>query len=167
MKQERTGGIRCSAWLGITSTRSHVINTNRLGDANGPTTPDCNETVNAVGIRCSALLGQFNFAWCIMYLRNGGERIRAIMLARDALGITLTQAREWVDSVKLNRKLVSMEAHRKMHDEYPGGISEDQLRDYLEYEVSHWPNDPSSATRPTRAHDCNQSAMAGFAAAHG
>ena len=29
------------------------------------------------------------------------------------------------------------------------------------------PNDPSSATRPTRASDCNQSAMAGFAAAPG
>src|SRR5437867_2047724 len=29
------------------------------------------------------------------------------------------------------------------------------------------PNDPSSATRPTRAFDCNRRAMAGFAAAHG
>ena len=29
------------------------------------------------------------------------------------------------------------------------------------------PNDPSSATRPTRRDDCNSSAMAGFAAAHG
>ena len=28
-------------------------------------------------------------------------------------------------------------------------------------------NDPSSATRPTRAFDCNLDAMAGFAAAHG
>ena len=29
------------------------------------------------------------------------------------------------------------------------------------------PNDPSSATRPTGRNDCNRSAMAGFAAAHG
>gem|GEM_PF-4464777 len=29
------------------------------------------------------------------------------------------------------------------------------------------PNDPSSATRPTRTPDCNLDAMAGFAAAHG
>ncbi len=29
------------------------------------------------------------------------------------------------------------------------------------------PNDPSSATRPTRRMDCNLDAMAGFAAAHG
>ena len=29
------------------------------------------------------------------------------------------------------------------------------------------PNDPSSATRPAGRNDCNQSAMAGFAAAHG
>ena len=28
-------------------------------------------------------------------------------------------------------------------------------------------NDPSSATRPTRAFDCNRDAMAGFAGAHG
>ena len=34
------------------------------------------------------------------------------------------------------------------------------------YEVKP-PNDPSSATRPTRASDCNREAMAGFAAAHG
>ena len=29
------------------------------------------------------------------------------------------------------------------------------------------PNDPSSATRPTRVFDCNLDAKAGFAAAHG
>jgi len=29
------------------------------------------------------------------------------------------------------------------------------------------PNEKSSATRPAGRHDCNQSAMAGFAAAHG
>ena len=29
------------------------------------------------------------------------------------------------------------------------------------------PNDPSSATRPTRSHDCNREVMAGFAAAPG
>ena len=29
------------------------------------------------------------------------------------------------------------------------------------------PNDPSSATRPTKRVDCNLDAMAGFAAAHG
>jgi hypothetical protein len=29
-----------------------------------------------------------------------------------------------------------------------------------------WPNDPSSATRPASASDCNLDAMAGFAAAH-
>ena len=34
-------------------------------------------------------------------------------------------------------------------------------------ETSKQPNDPSSATRPTRAFDCNRDARAGFAAAHG
>ncbi|SRR6266481_4267306 len=33
--------------------------------------------------------------------------------------------------------------------------------------MSHRPNDPSSATRPAGRVDCNRSAMAGFAAAHG
>ena len=33
--------------------------------------------------------------------------------------------------------------------------------------IPHSANDPSSATRPTRAFDCNLDAMAGFAAAHG
>jgi hypothetical protein len=30
-----------------------------------------------------------------------------------------------------------LESQRKMHAEYPGGLSEDQLRDYLEHEISH------------------------------
>ena len=34
------------------------------------------------------------------------------------------------------------------------------------HDVLEWPNDPSSATRPTERMDCNGSAMAGFAAAH-
>ena len=33
--------------------------------------------------------------------------------------------------------------------------------------IRSMPNDPSSATRPTRAFACNLDAMAGFAAAHG
>ena len=35
------------------------------------------------------------------------------------------------------------------------------------YHALVMPNDPSSATRPTRACDCNLDAMAGFAAAYG
>ena len=35
------------------------------------------------------------------------------------------------------------------------------------FNAAKWSNDPSSATRPTRAFDCNLDAMAGFAAAHG
>ena len=38
----------------------------------------------------------------------------------------------------------------------------------MECEIAKlWPNDPSSATRPAGRLDCNHSAMAGFAAAHG
>ena len=40
------------------------------------------------------------------------------------------------------------------------------LTDFIQF-VFVSDNDPSSATRPTRAFDCNLDAMAGLAAAHG
>src|SRR5439155_1145444 len=44
---------------------------------------------------------------------------------------------------------------------------DDECGDFVHSpDVSLQPNDPSSATRPTRALDCNLDAMAGFAAAH-
>ena len=53
-----------------------------------------------------------------------------------------------------------------------GDVPEDEGADDVVFEnlklVRHEaPNDPSSATRPTRRVDWNSSAMAGFAAAHG
>jgi hypothetical protein len=52
----------------------------------------------------------------------------------------------------------------------PNIIVQDVLQiGYPKYAKSdpHGSNDPSSATRPRRAFDCNLDAMAGFAAAHG
>ena len=54
----------------------------------------------------------------------------------------------------------------------PGDNKRDNRYVAANYDVNsihsvEWPNDPSSATRHARAHDCNHDAMAGFAAAHG
>ena len=51
-----------------------------------------------------------------------------------------------------------------------GGFCESSLAKAIESSLRRHacpPNDPSSATRPTRASDCNREVMAGFAAAHG
>ncbi len=44
------------------------------------------------------------------------------------------------------------------------GLDRFRMKDFM---VSSRPDDPSSTTRPTGRLDCNRSAMAGFAAAHG
>lgn len=44
-----------------------------------------------------------NLAYIVIFLRNGGERLRAIRLARSVLLIDIHQAVEWVDAVKLVR----------------------------------------------------------------
>ena len=61
----------------------------------------------------------------------------------------------------------------RIEDREERGVATPVLRLLLSQLVSYfggvveWPNDPSSATRPTRALACNREPMAGFAAAHG
>lgn len=45
--------------------------------------------------------GSRNLAYIVIFLRNGGERLRAIWLAKNTLGIEISEARDWVDTVKL------------------------------------------------------------------
>jgi len=45
--------------------------------------------------------GATNLAYIVIFLRNGGERLRAIWLAKSTLGISTKEATEWVDSVSL------------------------------------------------------------------
>lgn len=45
--------------------------------------------------------GMKNLAYIVIFLRNGGERLRAIWLAKSALKIEIKEASEWVDSVSL------------------------------------------------------------------
>lgn len=52
---------------------------------------------------CSPFAGVTNLAYIVIFLRNGGERLRAIWLAKSTLGIEIREAKEWVDSVKLIR----------------------------------------------------------------
>lgn len=40
-----------------------------------------------------------NLVYCLQYLRNGGERIRAIRLAADVLGMGVIEARDYVDGL--------------------------------------------------------------------
>lgn len=40
-----------------------------------------------------------NTRYCLQFLRNSGERIRAIRLAMDTLNMTFNQAQEYVDGL--------------------------------------------------------------------
>lgn len=48
-----------------------------------------------------AFAGVTNLAYIVIFLRNGGERLRAIWLTMRTLKIEMREAKEWVDSVKL------------------------------------------------------------------
>jgi hypothetical protein len=115
MKQERTGGIRCSAWLGD--------------------------------------------GWAIV--DNRGEMLACFPGVRKREAVAKWEEEEWVDAVYADP------------DDPRSNCVWELLRDRFGHKcikvgiVMKSPNDPSSATRPTRACDCNLDAMAGFAAAHG
>lgn len=80
-----------------------------------------------------------NLAYIVIFLRNGGEKLRAIWLSHKALNITISEAKDWVETVKLDRVLLSGEDVRKRYAEAPWGASDGELEDYYEYQVSHWP----------------------------
>lgn len=79
-----------------------------------------------------------NTAWCILFLRNGGERIRAIKLAMDIFQISLPQARDWVDNLKLVRTKIDMSLQRKIQEEYPSSYNP-EISDEVQLSASHWP----------------------------
>ena len=43
-----------------------------------------------------------NVQYCLCFLFHGGERLRAIKLAVDALGTTVPQARDYVQEIAAN-----------------------------------------------------------------
>lgn len=81
--------------------------------------------------------GNYTFAYCIIFLRNAGERLRAIKLTMDEYGISLPVAREWVDSVQLIRDRIDMTPARKTLEEYPCDMRD--IQDQVECRISHWP----------------------------
>jgi hypothetical protein len=80
---------------------------------------------------------------------------------------------EAADEIDRLRDIIARNALQRLRGEDATElyVTADDIKDSLEvlyaWQASKSPNDPSSATRPTRASDCNQSARAGFAAAHG
>lgn len=78
------------------------------------------------------------FAEIVIFLRNGGERMRAIKLAHVALGVPIREAAAWVDSVRWVRTPAPLSAEaRRVREEYPT----DDLpeADAVERGPSHWP----------------------------
>jgi len=63
--------------------------------------PDAPETADCPSASCSPFAGVTNLAYIVIFLRNGGERLRAIWLAKKTLGLEIKEAAAWVDSVKL------------------------------------------------------------------
>ncbi len=48
-------------------------------------------------------LSDANFKYCVAFLKNGGEYVRAIKLVTSVCGLTIIGAREWIDG--LNTKI--------------------------------------------------------------
>ena len=106
-----------------------------------------NSTRRLAPVRCSAWLGVAPLLRCA---NDDALKVCGVVMARDSrqsatLGKPPERATRPALAVTLGVKL--------------GGV--------MVWCDSVPPNDPSSATRPTRAFDCNLDAMAGFAAAHG
>lgn len=90
----------------------------------------------------SAECQNLNFAYCVLFLRNAGERIRAIRLTMDVLGIGFAAARQWVDSVHIRSEKIDKSAVRALAAENPCFMFKHELEDDYELRVSHWPEPP-------------------------
>ena len=104
--------------------------------------------------------------WAAKALRVLGDKCLAGGLVETAI----ERRRQWAEPeafvvvgelVSTRSASVSVAEHRKSIELLAACLA------FVHTGREETPNDPSSATRPTRAHDCNRDAMAGFAAAHG
>lgn len=84
-----------------------------------------------------------NTAYVCMFMRNSGEELRAVIIAKDIFGCSLMAARDWVRALKRVPKMVSREAARKVHAEYPTHLNEEELEDFCE-----WTFEPERPTEP-------------------
>ena len=72
-----------------------------------------------------------NFVYIIIFLRNGGERLRAIWLAKNYFDIDLIEAKRWVETVSLKKRTELTGVNWNLE------ILPMHLADTKE--VSHWP----------------------------
>jgi len=60
-----------------------------------------NDQIKELETQLNYFDGATNLAYIVIFLRNSGERLRAIWLAKNTLNIEIKEAAEWVDSVRL------------------------------------------------------------------
>lgn len=89
-------------------------------------------------------MNRANVAYICIFLRNSDEKFRAIVLAHDVFGVTLQQARTWLDSVRYERVKIDKSKARKLHAEYPCQMWPEELADSWEYKISHYPGEPET-----------------------
>ena len=179
MKPEREGGIRCSALLGFTGSASQAPS-RRKAQSGMPQKADTANRVRRLPklrMRAPSLR-----EWMRRLCRWPATRL--IVAAIDRLAGELWPYPRWDTALTHRQKLarwIVVRANPQAALQAPTGedwirasLLLQKLRRTLGFESSGSPyrdamkpNDPSSATRPTRRVDCNQSVMAGFAAAHG
>lgn len=90
-------------------------------------------------------MNKHNVAYICIFLKNSGEKFRAIVLAHDVFGCTLAEARVWLDSVRWARVKIDKSKARKLHKEYPCFMWPEELEDSWEYRISHFPKEPETA----------------------
>lgn len=82
--------------------------------------------------------GKIQLAYIVIFLRNSGERIRAIWLAKQALNLSLKEAKDWVESVNLiNGPSVK----------YLNHVSGECEQTLPAQTVSHWPANVTTALK--------------------
>lgn len=83
-----------------------------------------------------------NLAYIVIFLRNGGERIRAIWLAKNWFDIELREAKEWVDSVRWVKR------SEGTYIDYENGETVKPRPAW--WTASHWPGEEKSAHTEVR-----------------
>ena len=172
MKPRGDGRVRCSAWLG-----GSLMARREAAPESPPRTHEHRQQCSRR--RCAVMSVHQWLQLCRLVIAQRSRRtcVRMLVLLLDPVAAMLwPRTRQGKASglrQNLARWLVTVAARPRPASPLMWRYEPNQLAILQGYvdELSRCgalpPNDPSSATRPTRAHDCNLDAMAGFAAAHG
>lgn len=63
------------------------------------------------------LLDNPNFRYCVQFIRNGGDRLRAVRLVIDTTNIEIKEAVKYVDSLSTTKTLQQQRKETKQHME--------------------------------------------------